>query len=215
MRFTCNICHRFAASTTEAVLRHVYAVHSADPGFSLQCGINGCSRSFTVFKSFRQHVRRRHKDFADNSDDDEEEDEREDERDDMEIENGDSGIPEAESEASAAEEPRVDLKRNAALFLLKMKEINRVSQTALDEIVGDVTDLLEVRLSQLKEDLLAELDPEAAESITTKIDEIAQPFKDLESRHLQESYFLKELDMLVKKILSNFVLASNACIGTC
>lgn len=180
-------------------MRHVYAVHSAEPGFSVQCGINGCSRTFTVFKSFRQHVRRRHSDFAAGIEDDDAE-QREDQGVDMETVNGDSsGIP-AESEVNAAEheEPRVDLKRNAALFLLKMKEVNRVSQRALDEIVGDVTDLLEYRLSQLKEDILAKLDPEAAEPITAKIDDIAKPFKGLESRHLQEDYYKEELDMLVK-----------------
>ena len=69
----------------------------------------------------------------------------------------------------------VDLKRNDALLLLKMKYINRVSQNALDDIVGDVIKLFQARLLQLKEDLLTELGPE---SITAMIDSVAKPLRD-------------------------------------
>ena len=107
------------------------------------------------------------------------------------------------AESGAADEPahdRVDLKRNSALFLLRTKEINRVSQRALDDIVGGVTGLFEARLLQLKEDLLAELDPEYSELVTAKIDGIAQPFKKLESQFTQEKYFKEELHMLVNEM---------------
>ena len=59
------------------------------------------------------------------------------------------------------------------LCYLKMKYINRVSQNALDDIVGDVIKLFQARL--LKEDLLTELGPE---SITAMIDSVAKPLRD-------------------------------------
>ena len=55
-----------------------------------------------------------------------------------------------------------------------MKEINRVSQNALDDIVGDVIELFQARLLQLKEDLLTQLGPE---SITAKIVSVAKPLR--------------------------------------
>lgn len=37
-------------------LKHVQLFHSHQPGFSITCGLDGCLRSFSSFKSFRNHV---------------------------------------------------------------------------------------------------------------------------------------------------------------
>ena len=163
-------------------------MHSFEPGFQLKCEINGCSsRTFTNYRSYRQHVRRRHSDIFAAEEEEDDDDEQYDASELLETE-----------EAGTVEIPSVDLKRNDALFLLKMKEINRVSQKALDDIVGDVTELFQARLLQLKEDLLAELGPESTDSITAKIDGVVEPFKGLQSQRLQENYFKSELHLQVK-----------------
>ena len=140
------------------------AVHSFKPGFQLKCEINGCSsRTFTNYRSYRQHVRRQHSNVYAAA-----------------VEEDEQGIAIDASELETEEAGTirilaVDLKRNDALLLLKMKYINRVSQNALDDIVGDVIKLFQARLLQLKEDLLTELGPE---SITAMIDSVAKPLRD-------------------------------------
>lgn len=72
------------------------------------------------------------------------------------------------------------LQRSAALFLLKMKEVNRVTQVALNEIVEGVTELFETHAS--------------AGNFCS-----AKPFAGLETCYLQQKYYKQEI--VVSKIM--------------
>ena len=128
MRFSCTICHRFASSTLKRVVRHIGSVHSFEPGFQITCGVNGCARTYTNFRSFQKHLTRQHQAaFEKNTTDDS---------------TADSHVLEEEiplnidaSPIVTTEEERSSLKRSAALFLLKTKEVHRVTQTALNGII--------------------------------------------------------------------------------
>ena len=57
----CCLCS-FEAPTIAQLLSHLRLVHSSDPRFSVQCGINGCTVTCKSFPSLYSHVYRHHPD---------------------------------------------------------------------------------------------------------------------------------------------------------
>lgn len=56
----CPRCPFFSDQFTK-VVNHIGVVHSAEPNFSIFCGIEGCANSYKIFQSYRSHLYRRHK----------------------------------------------------------------------------------------------------------------------------------------------------------
>lgn len=75
-----------------------------------------------------------------------------------------------------------DIRNQAALFLLKVKEVYQVSQTALDGLVADMEILFNQCLS-------------AIPSVTSDV--TIQPFKGLQTRYSQEKHFTDVLGLIV------------------
>ena len=100
------------------------------------CGVEGCARTYRNFRSFQKHLNKRHQAALDTDDD-----------------GGDSALTfqttqEARDESNS--DTHIDvatLKRSAGLFLLKTKEINRVTQVALNDIVEGVSELFQAHES--------------------------------------------------------------------
>ena len=59
----CFICHSTAGNTFSDIVRHIGYVHAHDPNFNVVCGIEGCTRSYINFMSYRRHLYREHKHF--------------------------------------------------------------------------------------------------------------------------------------------------------
>ena len=184
---SCWICRKYAAPTLKAVIRHIGAVHAHDPNFHICCGINGCSRVYTVFHSFRRHFYRKHRHVET-----------------LETLGNLSITDEAHFDNDYTEESNValmsdpspmDMKRQAALFLLKAKEIHKVSQTALDGLIPDLTILFnQYYHSEVKckfPDLVNESESQ----------EDFDPFQGLHSKYLQEKYFKETLHIVVCLVL--------------
>ena len=142
MKYTCTVCYKYATRTLKSVLRHIGAVHSFEPGFSITCGVGGCARSYTNYRSFRKHLLRQHEadmartpntsnascgneSFSENDD-------------------GANVSEDVEDEPASRDTSLPNKKRSAALFLLKTKEMCRVTQTALNNIVEGITELFQV-----------------------------------------------------------------------
>lgn len=196
MRFKCTICHRFASPHLQGVLQHIGSVHSFEPGFKVTCGISGCSRTYGNFRSFQKHIRRRHVAVLDESETNAEYDPGCDLE---ELEVSSSLVSDDNEQGHSS-----TLKRSDALFLLKTKEIGRVSQVTLDSIVGDLTELFQARVTKLKEDVQSVLQHSSSlqETVTAinmafNKEDILKPFAGLESEYLQKKYFEKEMNMLV------------------
>lgn len=104
--------------------------HRYETNLSFKCGINSCPE-YTVYESFRSHVYRKHREvlYSRRRNSDENLDEHHFEMEDQEDENQDD-----ENESKA------DIKRLAALFLLKIQEEHKVTQTVLNTIVHDVNE---------------------------------------------------------------------------
>ena len=57
----CPYCSgEFSAPSDELLLTHIRLVHSYDPGFTIQCSLNGCSITFSNFKAYQKHRRLKH-----------------------------------------------------------------------------------------------------------------------------------------------------------
>lgn len=135
--YVCTICNLFAGQTFSKVLRHMGSTHRFDAGLSIRCGIDFCPEQYKNFESFRSHIYRKHREvlvtgsapaetFASSGlAGDQQEDE---ETDDMEVAHGQKTCND-------------DIKRSAALFLLKTREERKVTQTALNGIVQDIQGL--------------------------------------------------------------------------
>ena len=127
-------------------MRHVGSVHSFEPDFKITCGIGGCARQYRNFRSFQKHIRRRHAFVLDERKVNEQHD----------SDNVSEGMEVTSPLVSDNEQLQSSvLKHSAALFLLKSKEMGRVSQVALNSIVSDVTELFQARLTKLKHDVIS------------------------------------------------------------
>lgn len=55
----CTMCF-FSTISNELLIRHIVRYHRHDPGFMLKCLYSGCGATYNKWKSFRQHLYRKH-----------------------------------------------------------------------------------------------------------------------------------------------------------
>ena len=142
MVYFCQLCNHFASFSYDCVLRHIGAVHSHDIGFSLRYGFDSCPKVLTNYHAFRQHLRKK-RGFCLNTynptigeeqlqgrnatlypvDDGEPED----------------FTPNVDYDLSSLgyEHNPVFEKRSNAMYIFKLKQKYKLSQTAIDGILGD------------------------------------------------------------------------------
>ena len=57
----CWLCYKVAAPSLAGVLRHMAAVHAYDPQFFICWGVDGCTRTYQNFFSFKRNMYRKHR----------------------------------------------------------------------------------------------------------------------------------------------------------
>ena len=143
MKTICWLCYRVAASDLKGILRHMAAVHAHEPEFHIICGIAGCVRSYSNFYSFKRHVYRKHREHlnitsrhltaAHSSDI-------------ASVVTASDDFDFSDMlECDNFNDTHSDFQhtKNMALFLLKTKEIRKVSQMSLDGLTSDFSNILE------------------------------------------------------------------------
>ena len=195
----CWLCFKVAAPT----LKHIGTIHSCEPNFSITCGVHSCPRRYSNFFSFKKHLYRKH-------------------RAELELQeftpifsNGDDEVHFLNNETQAAETgadvfdvnpitSTTELKKTAALFLLKTKEVNKVSQKALDSIIEDVSSFINFIIKSL------ELDIKQCLTNSNDINEVLQkylkldPFYGLNTLYFQEKYYRECCGLLVRDAVLKF-----------
>ena len=204
--FVCSICDAFAAPSYSSVLRHL-ASHQYDPGLHIVCGIDGCPLTYRNFQSFRSHIYRKHRAVLE------------------------GGLPRADSDDQQAPEPTIDVdeespvdllsefsegsesidtpdtQKQAALFLLKTREERRITQAALNGIVGDVKGLWSQAMQKLQETVLQRLSQQPGGVSAEEVRECfgdTTPFDGLETEHLQRRYYKEHFGLLVSYIVVQY-----------
>ena len=212
------------------VLRHIGAVHSFDPGFTIVCGLDGCIRRFTKYTSFRKHIIRHHRHIL--SPEYRAEDARnnklqlqgsvgtfavtEDNEDEM---LGLQASPLSTTHEVLTQEAIPQIisvsashfnNYQAALFLLKAKECLKVSQTALDELITDIDTLLLLQLEAAKDSVVNLLsNQQVPDSIIDEVkdafDAEDSPFLGLQSKYSQNKFFIDHLGLVVQNYLFTLI----------
>lgn len=90
-------------------------------------------------------------------------------------------------------------RKTSALYLMKLKEIHRLSQTAIDDIVEGSQTVFNHVIHRLHAGVRSKLAEIGVDE--TKLDEvfsdISDPFKDLETKHKQEKCFREDFKLVV------------------
>ena len=150
--YSCSICKQFSSINTSGSLRHIGVVHSHEANFYLTCGIDGCPRNYHNYHSFRKLVRRHHPHYLLNlstslQQENEPENLEEDQRENLTMSDSlgeptDGAAVQCKIHVPATPHLQEDEGRSFALFLLKTKVVLSISQRATDEIMNDVTEMV-------------------------------------------------------------------------
>lgn len=93
------------------------------------------------------------------------------------------------------------IRRQSALFLLKMKEKRFLSQAAIDDIVEDSCALFTRTFEMVKAGVREKLAEAGVDSSSVNLDDVfggvTDPFAGLRSKHFQEKYFEEHLGLIV------------------
>ena len=151
--YNCPLCAEFRAPTVQLLLPHIRLVHSTQAGFCITCGLHGCQRTFRNMKIFTNHIYQFHmisRTFTMPSQlllNTEGEDERESTDEDEDTNLDDNYIQPSTSESNL---PPIALKEEvfsyAAKWILKTREGYKLTQSALENIIQDVTSLTQYLL---------------------------------------------------------------------
>ena len=200
-KYVCCVCHKFAAPRYTSVLRHIGSVHSCEPHLHLTCGIEGCPRTYSSYRCFRKHIRSQHREFLDQTSDEQLTDS-------FNLADTDSD-PESSFQSNQSASPQEVVTaqepfstRAAALFLLKAKEKHRISQIALNGLVGDFSEILSSTVKSVglsvKECLqTANCSSETISRVEVVFNNYRNPFQDLQTAYLQQKYYSKCFNLIV------------------
>ena len=210
---SCQLC-RFLSPNIRSHVSHLRQVHSSDPGFSLVCGIHHCHQHFSTFGAYNSHVYRSHRaslglDTISSvfSNDDQ--------QDLISSTNFKEEI--APMYQFESHEPPGDIqhdvwhllgvdsaqqRKEAAAFLLKLKEVCNVSDRTIGEVVSGCQGLLSHSLSVVKASVSDALgNAGIIFSDVEGLDEVFQNvpgvFDGLETTYKQEKYFREKFELLV------------------
>lgn len=137
-------------------MAHIRRTHSHDPNFLITCGIPGCCKTYRLFSSFESHIYRNHSELL------EEETEQasdEDISDQEDLECPDypdvlSSMDESDDSESVDEDNEEEIRekthRNMALFMLKTRECNRLSQTAMNNVMDETRHLVSMSVKHFQ-----------------------------------------------------------------
>ena len=201
--FPCSFCSgEFSAPSETLLLTHIRLVHSYEPGFSIQCSLRGCSRTFKNFRTYQNH-RLQHSRCE----------EAPSQRVDV-IPEGDGDIGEVDlGDESVIDEvcdqPTVaDMQLYAAKWILKTRETQSLTRSATQGVVEDVQDLISFVTQTLESQTHAVLrangiDPSTVFGLSDVFSgPSTKPFQGLTSFHQQLQYCRNNFNLTVSTILA-------------
>lgn len=199
LKYTCSVCYAFSAPNYQSVIRHIGSVHSWEPHFRITCGVDGCPRSYSSYRSFRKHIMDKHQEIlSDGNTEPAPADEDADFSD-------DTYTPCMASQTSVAQRRPNNIDK--ALFLLKLKEERRISQRNIDFLVDDITVLVQDEIRSLKKEVISTI--QQSQSVEDSITMVSQmidqksstsPFVGLESARSQRKCYLEHFHLVVCSI---------------
>lgn len=206
------------------MIKHSFETHSMEPMFRLVCGIRGCTYSFKVgstFSSFKTHASRKHPNWQSVLKESDlsqvpsseppinlaeatltEQDCLNSEVDDpsTELPSGSIVAPAYITSEVQIHVPRpcVSAKRSAALLLLTFQERYRLSQTAVNFMVGSVSTIVDNVCDSLQEAVQSSLQKgHCTVDVAACFDVREDPFAQLQTEYKQTKFYQKEFGLVV------------------
>lgn len=134
--WNCPLCSWFGAPSIKGIVRPIGASHAQDANFHICCGISGCPRTYRQFHSYRKHLYRYHKEALDCVGSDT----LVAERNILEEHNDDSDLDDQSEVLELECQQPLSLKQ-AGLFLLKIREIYKVTQSDQESLTADISNV--------------------------------------------------------------------------
>ncbi len=197
----CPLCADFSAPSLQLLLRHIGSVHASREGFKITCGVELCRTTFRSFKRFKAHLKSKHKLLG--SEDEPEATDIDQSFPDNPSEDND-GLPD-DQDMYTQSDPQLEQLKRRAMWILKVKEKRKLTQSTLEEILQDVTELFTDLVTQLGERVAATLQsagrtaveiPGLLELFSDK-SEFCQPFQHLNTYHRQLSFYRANFNFVV------------------
>ena len=181
MPWQCSICGGFSAQNRSQLLNHIGRCHRNDPNFHCMCGIEGCTRTFKKYYTWRKHLTERHAEVPCNQNDHE-----------IHIENENN-----QHEDEPMEENGENNTRSAALYILKIQEDLLLPRSTVQNIIANTKTFLHNTLSivesQVKDCLNnANMEYQNVPGLQEIFDEsnpTTNPFRNLETESQQWRYY--------------------------
>ncbi|XP_057329780.1 uncharacterized protein LOC130670395 [Microplitis mediator] len=209
MEFSCSMCFFKSLSSTH-LLQHIIRHHQHDPKFQIQCKQIGCGRTFTKWKSFRQHLFRKHPTVQVPTNDINEVEEH--------VNNNlldDQYIPfnnYVDNQDDIREltlTPEEILELQSAQFSVNIRENCKVSQKAMETIMEGVTSLVNVYLSIV----MGEIKKSTVDNETVNLTDIknicadmyppSTIFSSVRSKKALDKILTDKFNMNLKNLVSN------------
>lgn len=177
-------------------MKHVSRVHSHSSGFSMTCGIQGCLRSYTNYTSWSRHVQKIHN--AESSIPNELQSEVDDDFAEMDI---DAILTEERDLTSTTE---LQSQKEKARWISYLRDENKLIQSCTENILSNIIDLCSHLLNDIKQTIgkqlqECEVSSDTKDKVLRSLDnsDFKQPFKGLETKYQQISFFKQHLGYVV------------------
>ena len=196
----------FMCPTLSKWLAHLRITAHED--FNVSCCFPGCKyEDFMTYSALKSHIYRIHREKDVNSGgeieptEEEEEIMEANELEECSLDWNHITSEETLIEADVARLLHKDLdhqKRDAALFIMRQREVNGLSQSVVDDIIGGSRSLFNSTLLRLHAGIRKRLAESGSDlDVADIFDELQDPFVGLETAYLQEKYINDKFDVLV------------------
>ncbi len=131
-----------------SLIKHYQFMHALEPGFQINCCVNNCPKTYSIVKSLMKHIERKHPEFSEKylsckqlsggeylSVEPEE---------DMEID-----IPQDEPQDRQLQPIEYDFNSQIPMFLLRLREMQKVPQSSVSSIAGELKSYIELNNAQM------------------------------------------------------------------
>lgn len=210
----CSMCH-FRISTIPEWISHLRLVHSNDSGFNVTCGINECRNNYRKCASFITHVYRCHRDVIIQSKRKKSTIPNTCENSEGTMQPFDSGMEsESSPHVSVAQEDLLthtvhqilgtddlEQRKKSALFILHLKEIKGLSESAVQSVITSYQGMLEHSIQRIHAGVNERVSSCGIKPDDLKLDDffnnVSNPFDGLHTVYLQEKFYSEHLGCIV------------------
>ena len=213
MRYHCSYCS-YCCTRYRSYMRHVFESHSSIINFEFTCGINNCIRKFQNYNSLKSHITGNH--YGEDPDASLPESPAESnslpsgsvENDvsTSEFDGEDIFVPEQLQMCTVQSQSVIpaNQQKSSALYLLTLKEKYKLTQTAIDFIVGHTKVANDNVIDDLHQSIAREpinISDDDKSRISSVFHNANNPFNGLETQYLQSKYFEENFDFVVSEAI--------------